>query len=81
MIYSKTATDGYTKVAAGACQLQCKRTDTTLGVIHSDVAPSPLDIPDFAIYGDTEVHATLGVKDCYVKVLSSDVVDFGATEI
>ena len=81
MIYSKSAADGYTKVEAGACQIQSKIVNVTLGVIHNNVAPSPLDIPDFTIYGDTEVHVTLGTDDCYVKVLSHDTVDFGATEI
>ena len=81
MIYSKKATDGYTKVGAGAVQLQCKRLGTTLAVIHSDVAPAATDAPDFTIDGDSQVHATLGVKDCYVKVMSVEAVEFGATEI
>ena len=53
MIYKKQESDGYTKVGAGACQLQCRNPYMSrLGVIHSDVAPAASDKPEFIYKGD-----------------------------
>jgi len=81
MIYTKQESDGYTKVAAGACQFQCKIPFmASLGVIHSDVAPAATAIPDFT-YNGVGPFETLGTKDCYIKLLSSVAQSFSATEI
>jgi len=81
MRYLKKESDGYTKVAAGACQLQCRNHFMTrIGVIHSDVAPAASEKPDF-IYSGGGVYETLGSADCYVIVLADTPQEFSATEI
>ena len=81
MIYTKQESDGYTKVSAGACQLQCKNSyRSRLGIIHSDVAPAALDKPEFIYKGDGP-YITLGLADCYVIVLADTPLEFSATEI
>jgi hypothetical protein len=80
MIYNKQESDGYTKVTAGAAQLQSSKPTIGLGVIHSDAAPSADTSPDFIFHG-VGPHETLGSADCYVKVLSITPIEFSATEI
>ncbi len=80
MIYTKQESDGYTKVAAGACQLQCSGVGVILGVIHTDTAPEATDAYEFSLTSG-KIHTTLGRADCYVKVLSKTPTKFSATEI
>ena len=73
MIYSKNTTDGYVKVASGACQINILggNMSSKLGVVHTSVQPT-IDTPsEFIIdyYKGTQV--TLGATDCYIKVLNS----------
>jgi len=77
--YTKQLSDGYIKVAPGACQLQCKVNGNKLGVIHNDTAPSATDAPEFVF--DNGVDTTLGTKDCYVIALSITPITFSTTEI
>lgn len=82
MVYTMKESDGYVKVASGACQLQCKIGGNELGVTHTMTPPANTDVPEF-IFGTGVLgpYVTLGSDDCYVKAMSSIPITFSVIPI
>jgi len=80
-VYTKSRSDGYTKVGRGSFQLQSKNKDIKLGVIYSRRTPDKNAIPELVIESVFGHKLVYGNKYCFVKVFSKTPVMFGAVAV